>query len=341
MPHKLNLSWILLGIAAIAGAFLSLKKYTPTAKAPTVILVSFGSYNSSSGWAGEATPYGEQLSDIQDISASIPLCQNAFSGTIFGQPIILAISGMAKVRTSACVSSLLQYSSGRVKEIILSGIGGISTAQASSQYPKIGDLCINSVALDFDRQYYASDMAASSSYQPIYWANSHIYSSSGSNQLASDLYMASQAVIWPDSPAAVKTLNQKYGIPSGIPYVWQPTQCLEASGDQFWHDSTADSRARALAAELLSVREPVIITSMEAVAAGTVIEKWNLANHMAIPFAYVRSASNFSLPAIGPNKLPLENGKDSIVSAMAGENTQYAIRIQALPVLKLLEQRNK
>lgn len=350
------MTWLfVLVVVLFAGAsFINFKPYLRPGNdlsRPSVIIVTFGHLDQFGVWDGEAAPFGKHLVNMQDISAQLPFCQDVYTGTIFNRPVILAITGMAKIRTSACTGNILQFTKGNVREIILSGIGGISPLSLDGRQTQVGDVCVSSLTVDFDRQYYSSDLAGSWQQKPEFWTASSTYSSrhmDGSPQLANEIYQAAQNISWPLFPQSVKSVNSNYGVQGDRPYVWGPEKCMEISSDLFWHDSGVDTLARQTAAEWLSksrqsavsADQIVVITSMEAASVGTIVQLWNTNHNSTIPFAYVRSASNFDHTVISAG-LPVVAGKTSLESGMQSENTDYPIQIQALPVLKLMESRSK
>lgn len=344
---------LLLGLAylLLPGQFSAFKSKLFALFQPrlTVILVAFGSQDDDGRWQGEISPYMTQLKNKRDIGRSLPLCSMAFTGDLYGQPVMVAVTGMAKVKTSACVTDILHYAGPRINEVIFSGIAGISPDYGSDTPVMLGDVCINATAFDFGLQYYTADQANSQYPSPLYWSFDSPYPASGatgSRRLADELYSASQQVDWPKPSSTVQSTNLKYHSVSRVPQAWGPDVCLEATDDMFWHDTRSDTRARELGADWLNTayrlsltpRDVIIVTAMESVPVGAVVSWWNSSHHTQINFAYVRSGSNFDRPPTAPSKAPAASGQSSL-SARNDAATDLAITTQSLPVLKMLDTR--
>jgi hypothetical protein len=133
------------------------------------------------------------------------------------------------------------------------------------------------------------------------------------------------------------------------PKAWGLAECLEVSDDLWWHDFAADSQARKLGAEWLrelgsgSANEGNILalTSMEAVAVGQTVQRWNNTLGTDVAFAYVRAASNYDRPWMNARGEPAVDGKTSLQRGLAAGGVEMAYKTLALPVLKMLELRNK
>jgi hypothetical protein len=130
--------------------------------------------------------------------------------------------------------------------------------------------------------------------------------------------------------------------------IWGPKECMEISGDLFWHDVQSDLRARTIAADLLNDKwnqsntpeDTVIITSMEAIAAGNVVSWWNKAYKTTVNFAYVRGASNYDHVLLDETGLPVKSSKESWKSGITDEFVEKAALNASNPILKMLELRN-
>ena len=120
---------------------------------------------------------------------------------------------------------------------------------------------------------------------------------------------------------------------------------MEATSDLFWHDLSFDQRARVMAAQVLSKvysqkispQDVLVLTSMEAYAASTVIENWNKAYDSNIRYSYVRGASNFDHVYLNVDNLPAISGRDSLENYENSESSEYAIQTASSPVLEYLK----
>lgn len=323
----------------------------------SVIVVAFGEKDENGQWEGEVAPYMQKLKNPQEVSRSVPMCKYALNGKLFDKNVLVVVAGMGKVNMTACIKDVLDYRDGDIREIILSGIAGMSPMRGglvdqngsvrNDEPVMVGDVCINSVAVDFDLQRYSADSANTKSPNPLFWPSDALFSAKemrAKTKLAKELERASKNVNFPQVPKQVEEVNLKYHKISRKPKVWGLGECLEVSGDLFWHDIRSDSIARLLAYEMLGKinsqvkKESVVIaTSMEAVPAGVIVSRWNDLHGKNIDFAYVRSASNFDHVWLDENGFPAEDGSKSLEGFGAGY--EYAIQIQALPVLKMFEMR--
>jgi purine nucleoside permease len=327
----------------------------------TVILTSFGNIDDKGVWQGEVAPFMRQLVTPIDISKQTPMCQSVYKGFLYQQPVLVVVAGQAKVRMTACVMNLLQTSKDHIKEVILAGIAGITPekgglldsqgAVRNSDPVMIGDVCINSGAVDFDMQHYSADRAGSTIPQPLFWQvadPANVDNVDGSHALANELNSAALKVDWPQTSLAAAALDIKYHGSVNKTHVWGPTQCLEVSDDLFWHDIRSDLQARVMASAWLNSTQGLsvnagdimITTAMEAVPAGSVISWWNKNYKTKIAFAYVRSASNFDQVWVNSQGIPQSDGKSSLESGLDSDGAQFAFETASLPVLKMLELRN-
>ncbi len=333
----------------------------PQTQKYSVVLTTYGSQDDQGHWQGEAAPYMERLVSGINVSSRYPMCIRAYKGYLFSQPVLIIISGQAKVRMAACMENILEKDGNGIKEVVLSGTAGITPARGGlvgstgklsrTDLVMIGDVCINSGAFDFDQQHYSSDIQNTKNPDPVFWNYTSENSAGfvdGSHPLANELYAASHKVVWPSVSSDVISANLKYHQVSRSPKSWGPTQCLESTDDLFWHDSRSDLRARIIGAGWLNSTQGLnltsddilIATSMEAVPAGAVINWWNQTNKTQIAFAYVRGASNFDQPWVNNQGVPQENGKTSLESGTSAAFSQLASFTASLPVLKMLELRN-
>jgi Purine nucleoside permease (NUP) len=317
----------------------------------SVILTGFGSRNQDGKWDGETAPFMDAMDQKKDVSIKIPMCQSAYEGYIYKSKVLVAVSGMAKVRTTACLTDILRQYDHGVKEVLVVGIAGMSaTQEGTGESAMIGDVCINSLAYDFDLQHYSADQAGITFPGPAFWnqeSNFTAQETTGSRSLASELAKAAVQVAWPEAPDIVKDIDALYHQTSRNPRVWGPEECMEVTSDLYWHDIKADVRARELAATFMqqvygrsvSPADVVVATSMEAVPAGKVVDWWNKANGASVAFAYVRGASNFDRTYLNSDGTPAMGGRESVEILKNAGLSQYAIETASLPVLKLFELR--
>lgn len=298
----------------------------------------------------EAAPLVNKLENRQDISHQVPLCPKAYTGKLEKQPTAVVVGGSAKISMTACTENVLVVKKNQIREIILTGIAGISPKSGeATKATMIGDVCINSTAVDFDRQMYSSDQQLSQIPNPVFWRSDSPDPSSrtaGSPALARELEAAAREVVWPEVPAQIAEINTRYESVSRSPQAWGGDECLEVSGDLFWHDSRADLIARTMGANWLNQvqktnlkpNEIVVTTAMEAVPVGVVIQSWNDAYGTNIRFAYIRGASNFDRPR-EENGVPATDGRTSLASGMTNDGVNLAIQSEADVILKMLERR--
>jgi len=363
--------YLLLLIVLAVSVFLFIKQFNlrkslveksaNSAEKVSVILTGFGSKNDEGVWQGEIAPFTRNLASGVDMGENFKTCPVAYEGYLYGERVLVSSSGMGKVSTAACLTQILNYYKNDVKEVIFVGIAGISPSKGGildesgnkrdSEPAMLGDVCINSLAFDFDQQHYTSDKAGSKTPSPLFWNQESVFSSRfviNANGLANDLVEASARVDWPVAPSDVSDINTLYHGASRAVRVWGPNECIEATGDLYWHDLALDRRAREIAADFMSQalgislkpEDVLIVTSMEASSAGYVVKEWNRSSSSNINFAYVRSASNFDHPYLNPANLVALNGQDSVAKLSSTGAGSFAIETAALPVLRMFELRS-
>jgi len=324
----------------------------------SVIMVAFGYLDEKGNWGGEVAPYIARLENPQEISSKIPLCEKVFQGKLNNWPILLVVSGKGKVNASLCTANLLNEKGRKIKEIIFSGIAGVTPKkggildenkkEATDLPAMIGDVCINSFAVDVDLQHFSADITGTNDKKPILWSFEEPFTASFVNlpyDLAAELSQAAKKVSFPSPPPEVESINKKYHNQSRTPILWASNECFEATGDLFWHDIYFDTRAREIGANYLSEiselkispDEVIVFTSMEALPVGLTVARWNERYGIDIDFAYVRAASNFTHTWLDKKGTPAVGGRESLGTFDPAYD--FAIQIQALPVLKLFELR--
>lgn len=319
----------------------------------TVIVTTFGEQDDQGRWGGEAAPFMDILQNRKDMSGRFIPCRHAFSGTLFEQRVLVAVSGVGKVQAAACTDVIMRVTKGKIKELILAGIGGITPAKGGKGEPAvIGDVCINSAAVDFGRQHYSADSANSQWANPQWWevkSDGFVSKVRGSGELADELIRAAGRVTWPELTPEVKEIIAKYHGYLRKPKAWGVSECVEVSDDLWWHDMRTDQQARILGSGWLKtvlggeINEGNILalTSMEATAVGSTVARWNEAWGADVAFAYVRAASNYDRPWWNNRGEPAVDGKISLQTGTATGGMEMAYKTLALPVLKMLELRSE
>lgn len=324
----------------------------------TVVLTGFGTKNLIGETSGEIAPFHKHLDNASNLKNELNTCESAYLGNIYDQNVIVASSGMGKVRTASCLTQILENYDDQIEEVILVGIGGITPMRGGmldenrehrdSDAVMIGDVCINSVSLDFEHQYFSSDTKGSIGENPVLWngeVDKSISDKSSNGLLSEKLFGIASDINWPEAPEEVKNVSLLYHDEVRDTRVWGANECIEATSDLFWNDINFDQRAREIAAEILNQKgsrkitgsDVLILSSMEASAAEFVVNNWNEVNDSDIDFAYVRSASNFNHVYLDSDNLPAVSGKDVVESYESSDNSEYAIQNAALTVLKYLE----
>ena len=330
----------------------------PTAAPPTVapvqrtvILSAFAYQDAQKVWQGESGPFLALLKDSVDVKAKLPFCELAWEGTLYGKPALVVAEGVGKVHAATCMADIMAKYPGQVKEVLWSGIAGGSprvggSANLTGERVQTGDVCIAYAARDYDRQY-------SSLAEKTWWESSSTLSDTvkapiGSKTLADELAGAAQKVTWPDTTPAVAANIKKYHPTDEVrkpkPFYGN---CIEATGDNFWHGADEDQQARTLGAALLNkaqgttltAKEVIAITAMENSAWMFVLQNLCAKEKVCVPFAYSRSLSNFDEPW-QVNGKPAVTARESIEAGMgSGGGSPFGSLTAALPVLKMLETR--
>lgn len=327
-------------------------------KKVSVVMSAFGGKDDNGNWGGEIAPFMDELKNPVDVTKNVGMCDMVFEGQLSGSEVIVVVSGMGKVRASTCTESLLNYYKGRVKEVIFSGIAGISPSTSgptgdllnASDQAMLGDVCINSTAFDFDLQHYSSDQSNSNVANPNFWENDNSFSSKSVNfdpALAQELVTVGNQINWAYPPQDVVTENLQYHQRNRQPKVWGTKNCIEATGDLYWSDTSLDQKAREEGVTYLNkannsalgANNIVVVTSMEASSVGSAISWWNLEHKTEISYAYVRGASNFDRPYWNSEGVPAISGNDVVSISSKNDYATYAINNASLIVLKMFEAR--
>ncbi|KKR09878.1 MAG: hypothetical protein UT39_C0026G0003 [Candidatus Woesebacteria bacterium GW2011_GWA1_39_21] len=359
---------VLTGVFLIAILFVSLvfkgstsvsNKLNRANKKVSVIMTAFGGKDKNGNWGGEVAPYMDELKSAVDESERVGMCDSVFEGQLSGSDVVVVVSGMGKIRAAVCTESVLNYYKEWIKELVFSGIAGISPSKGGpsqdsqnvSGQAMLGDVCINSLAFDFDLQHYSSDQANSNLANPTFWENNTPFSSKltkADADLAQELIDASKQINWGSAPQEVITENLLYHQNNRKPKIWGVNDCIEATSDLYWSDTKLDQRAREEGAGYLNSAyntsltgsDVIAVTSMEALPVGAVVGWWNQANGTDISFAYVRGASNFDRPYWASSGNPAISGSDVVGMSLRNDYSSYAINNASLTVLKMFEMRN-
>lgn len=329
--------------------------------AVSIILTGFGSKDDKNNYDGEMTPFARQLTSAVDKGELFNSCQSTVEGYIKSNKVVLSSTGMGKINTASCLTQLLGHYGNNVKEVIFVGIAGITPVKGGmldekgirrdSEVAMLGDVCINSLAFDFDLQHFSSDKAETNAKDVKFWDSENMFSSKfviNNSGLAEELYNATKAVYWLEVPADIAEVNVLYHGSSRPARVWGLDECIEATGDLYWHDIYLDGKARETGADFMSralgknldSKDILVVTSMEASSAGYVVKKWNEIHATSVRFAYVRSASNFDHSYLTSANIPALGGNESLSRVSSTGAVNYAIETASYPVLKMFELRS-
>jgi purine nucleoside permease len=332
-------------IAMLLGActMVSNTPRVPAAASPqrTVILTAFGAAT-----YGETQPFLLALQNQVTRTVHSAYCEGVYEGQISGQEVVVVTTGTGGGNSGPCLQELLTVYGAGVKEVIWSGIGGVTPAvgglvdgngqrRAGAEAVMIGDVCISSVAWNYDLHFSsASDWAAAAAqegqrYNPAggWW---YMKSPTGTTEvigfedvrqsvtttttLADELLSAAQQVTWPAMDSGVQEKVERYFSSDQVRpvRVFDYTQCGEVGGDNFWHGVVEDRLSRQYLAGLIaasgyapgaavSEETVVVFSAMEAQAWMSVLQRWNEHYGVDIPMAVIRAASNY-------DHMPLDAG---------------------------------
>ncbi|GAB4815301.1 hypothetical protein N2152v2_002347 [Parachlorella kessleri] len=129
---------------------------------PNVTLLMVADPGDYSG-TGEDKFFSSLLGEKNTVGLTDSMCAKLSSGTLLGQPVALAVSGIGDIASSICATSLLDRCGSRIKEILFFGTSGwtpqpggvlnaddCSTANPNPEIVRIGDLCVTPFSLDAD-----------------------------------------------------------------------------------------------------------------------------------------------------------------------------------------------
>jgi purine nucleoside permease len=314
----------------------------------TVILSAFAYQTADGVWHGESGPFLNRLQDPVDVSASLPFCDVAYSGTLYDIPVVAVATGMGKVRTTACMVNILDTytKAGSIERVIWSGIAGMSPRYEATGAPiVIGDVCITEIAKDFDLQH-------SSQAEDIWWdfepstLNIPTHVAIGDSALTEAIYAAGTQETWPDLAGEPLETTRLYHPDMAARRPTVHRQCGEITADSFWIGDLEDQRAREMvaAAMQLSGREVspddiIAASAMEGTGWGGVLRMYAETSGRVIPWTISRAASDFDEPWPGEDGGSAVTAKEAIRAMLAAaDDAEYAAMTAAIPVLAYLEQ---
>lgn len=255
----------------------------PERRARTVILTAFGD---PAATYGETQPFLLALQNKVVRTADSAYCEGVYEGQISGQDVVVVTTGTGGDNSGPCMQELLGMYRTQVKEVIWSGIGGVTPAlgglvdgngqrRAGAEPMMIGDVCISALTWNYDLHFSSvSDWAAAAGqdeqrYDPAggWWS---MKSFTGTTEvigfdnvrqfvtttttLADELLGAAQGVTWPAMDSGVQAKVERYfGAAQVRPVrVFDYTQCGEVGGDNFWHGVVEDRLSRQYLAGLIA-----------------------------------------------------------------------------------------
>lgn len=271
----------LLGACAlVAGAPLA---PAPPGPPRTIILTAFGDPQAT---YGETQPFLLALQNKVDRTADSAYCEGVYEGEISGQPVVVVTTGTGGDNSGPCMLELLQLYRTRVKEVIWSGIGGVTPAvgglvdgagqrRADAEPMMIGDVCISALTWNYDLHFSSvSDWAAAAAqsgqrYDPAggWWSMKTFTGTTAvpgfdnvrqfvttTTTLADDLLTAAQQVTWGAMDSGVQAKVERYFAADQVRpvRVFDYTQCGEVGGNNFWHGVVEDRLSRQYLAGLIA-----------------------------------------------------------------------------------------
>lgn len=248
----------------------------------SIILTAFGD---SAGTFGETQPFLRALQDKVDRTPESAFCEGVYEGALSGQPVVVVTTGTGGDNAGPCMQELLYWYDQHIKEVIWSGIGGVTPAvggivddagqRRSGATPvMIGDVCISALTWNWDLHFSSvSDWRAARTegapYDPAggWWPMKNSDGSSdvlgfdnvqqfviADTGLADELLQAAAEVTWPVMDAGVQAKVEHFFAPDQMRpvHVFDYTQCAEVAGNNFWHGAVESKLARQYLASLIS-----------------------------------------------------------------------------------------
>jgi purine nucleoside permease len=262
------------------------KAASATSKKPatSIILTAFGDKDAT---FGETQPFLKALKNRVDRTSESAFCQGVYEGTLSGQSVVVVTTGTGSDNSGPCMQELLYRYGANIKEVIWSGIGGVTPAvggmvdQAGQMRSPvkpvmIGDVCISALSWNYDLHFnsvadWAKTSAASGKrYDPAggWWP---MKDSSGNaivlgfeniqlftiadKKLADELTAAAQHVQWPSIDSDVLVKVERYFSADQVRSVrvFDSSQCGEVSTNNFWYGVVEDRLSRQYLASLIAV----------------------------------------------------------------------------------------
>ena len=271
------------GLAWLAGCEKAAPPPPPEKSKVSIILTAFGDKDAT---FGETQPFLKAMKNNVDRTPESAFCKGVFEGTLFDQPVVVATTGTGKDNSGPCMQELLYKYGNNIKEVIWSGIGGVSAAvggyvnrEGQVRSPMdpvmVGDVCISSLSWNYDLAFTgAADGAKARAesgkrYDPAggWWPmmdsngkstvlgfeNIQLFTIAD-NTLASEITAAAGKVTWPEIDTAVRAKIERYFSPEQVRPVrfYDSSKCGELSSDNFWAGVIEDRLARQYLASLIA-----------------------------------------------------------------------------------------
>jgi len=248
----------------------------------SIILTAFGD---SAGAFGETQPFLQALQNKVDRTTESAFCEGIYEGELSGQPVVVVTTGTGADNAGPCMQELLYWYGPHVKEVIWSGIGGVTPAvggivdDAGQRRPDaapvmIGDVCISALTWNYDLHFssvsaWRTARTQDAPFDPAggWWpmkdsgGNSDVLGFDNVQQfviadpaLADELLRAAAQVTWPAMDAGVQAKVEHFFAPDQVRpvRVFDYTQCAEVAGNNFWHGAVESKLARQYLASLIT-----------------------------------------------------------------------------------------
>lgn len=252
------------------------------ATARTVILTAFGDKEAT---FGETQPFLLALTNKVDRSGASAFCAGVYEGQLSGQPVVIATTGTGSDNAGPCMQELLYQYGPQIKEVICSGIAGVSPAvggvmdaagqrRAAAAPVMVGDVCISALVWNYDLHFSsANDWAQANPGRQRYPLVSGWWPMKNSNgkadvigfdnvqqfviadrSLADELSRAARTLTLSAMDNGVQNKVKRYFAAEQIRPVryFDSTQCGEVAGNAFWHGVVEDRLSRQYLASLIT-----------------------------------------------------------------------------------------
>lgn len=284
MPTRLGSVKCLLVITGVLMIGATGHAAVPEKPGVSIILTAFGDKDAT---FGETQPFLQVLKDKVDRTSKSAFCKGVYEGHISGQSVVIVTTGTGSDNAGPCMQELLYHYKTRIREVIWSGIGGVTPAvgglvdrQGRIRDPiepvMIGDVCISALAWNYDLNFSsAGDWARVSRdsgkpYDPTgsWWPmkdsqgktsvlgfeNVQLFTIAD-KALADELITVARKLSWPPLAPDVQTKVERYFAADQVRPVriFDSTQCGEVAGNNFWHGVVEDRLARQYLASLIAV----------------------------------------------------------------------------------------